>query len=499
MEHFKSNKENIYATLDFTDPDSIVGYARNLVGMTFQEVLDLGIAPEGVDHDYSSNQYKGGVGNLIEERYFGYRANSDERPDFAEVGIELKTTCYDVKRNGELSAGERLVLTMIPFDREVEDDFYSSHLWAKSKDILLVYYERLGRGKTQEYNRYDQTIHYVTLFTPPETDLKIIRDDYDKIIGLIEAGKADELSESLTTYLGACTKGATEATMWVNQFYPPHTKAKKRAFCFKRQYMDYVLHHYVIGQADEAESIVKDADTLKDMTFDDYVVDTVGRYAGRTDREICAMLGLPYTGNKAQWTQISYAMLGIRGKHAEEFEKGNISVRTVRIEENGSIRESISLDTFRFKDLAKEEWEDSELHDYLDETRFLFVAFQKRGDESVLLGCTFWSMPQTDLEGPVRECWERTKKTIEEGVTFKAETDRNGNVSYSNDLPNKSDGLIAHVRPHTAHAAYRFKDGTVIGNPGHDADELPDRQWMTRQSFWLNSDYIYTVIEDSGL
>lgn len=148
--------------------------------------------------------------------------------------------------------------------------------------------------------------------------------------------------------------------------------------------------------------------------------------------------------------------------------------------------------------MVKQDWEDSELHDYLDETRFLFVAFQKQGDVSVLRGCKFWAMPQKDLEGPVRQCWETTKGIAEAGVVFAPSVDKNGHVSYANNLPAKSDNPVAHVRPHSTYAAYRFADGTVIGNPEQYGDELPDGQWMTRQSFWLNNDYVYKVIKDFG-
>ena len=76
---------------DFSDPSSIERYAANLDGMTFRDILELGIAPEGesAPKDFGSKKYKGGMGTLIEERYFGYKANSDDRPDFPEAGVEL--------------------------------------------------------------------------------------------------------------------------------------------------------------------------------------------------------------------------------------------------------------------------------------------------------------------------------------------------------------------------------------------------------------------------
>lgn len=46
------SKSNIaYGKLDLTDPDSIAAYAKYLPGKTFRDILDLGIAPEGVDRE----------------------------------------------------------------------------------------------------------------------------------------------------------------------------------------------------------------------------------------------------------------------------------------------------------------------------------------------------------------------------------------------------------------------------------------------------------------
>lgn len=283
-----------YDNLDYSNPSSIEAYAKQLEGMTFRGVLNLGIAPEGVSREYNNKRYKGGMGTLIEERFFGYKANSDQEADFAEAGVELKASCLDKKKDGDYSAGERLVLTMIPLDKPIEDDFFSSHVWNKSEKILLIYYER-----NRNIDAYDQVIKYVKIITPSREDLKIIREDYNKIVSLVKAGRAQDLSEGMTSYLGACTKGDTAAKSWVDQFYPPHAPAKKRAFCFKRSYMDYILHSQIMDNNARAESIVKDADVLDKMTFDQYVISLIEPHIGKTDAELCEMLGIPYTKVKA--------------------------------------------------------------------------------------------------------------------------------------------------------------------------------------------------------
>ena len=81
-------------TLDLSNPDELLRYAKKLIGHSFREVLMLGISPDDSSmKDYGNVKFKGGMGTLIEERYFGYKANSDEHPDFPDAGVELKATC----------------------------------------------------------------------------------------------------------------------------------------------------------------------------------------------------------------------------------------------------------------------------------------------------------------------------------------------------------------------------------------------------------------------
>ena len=480
-------------SFEYHTPEQVLDRARHLEGMTFQEVLDLGIVADGVVREYNSRRYKGGMGNLLEERFFGYRANSDREPDFAEAGVELKATCIDRRKNGNDAAGERLVLTMIPYDEEAPESLYDSHLWHKCRRMLLVWYRR-----DRSIDPYDQRIEHVLLFTPPAEDLRVMEADYRLITGLVREGRADELSESLTTYLGACTKGATAAkSMRDQRLYAPGRKARSRAFSLKQSYMNYVLHHYAMG-APEAESVVTDPRELERRTLVEYVTDRINAHVGKSDRDLCRTLGLEYTGNKAQWTTIAYRLLGIRGDRAAEFEKAGIRVRTLRPEPNGkSLKESAPILNIDFMALAAErDWEDSELRNLLSDMRYLFVVFQKDGERTVLRGCKVWGMPEADLDGPVRECWQRTRDAVVRGVALTPRVSAKGKLSFSNDLPGMADGPVAHVRPRAARAAYRFFDGTEIGNVERDAEELPDGRWMTRQAFWLNSSYLLRQITD---
>ena len=66
-------------------------------------------------------------------------------------------------------------------------------------------------------------------------------------------------------------------------------------------------------------------------------------HAGKTDKELCELYDRDYNNNKAQWSDLAYKMLGIKGNHAEEFIKANIVVKSIRLEQNGIMKESISL------------------------------------------------------------------------------------------------------------------------------------------------------------
>ncbi len=479
---------------DFSDAASIESYALHLEGMTFRDILDLDIHPDNeVEKDYSDTNCKGGMGSLIEERFFGYHSNSDRHADFPEAGVELKATCYDIrKRDKKPSAGERLVLSMIPYDHDVTLDFDSSHLWEKCRRILLVYYQR-----NREVNKYDQIIRRVTLFTPPEKDLRIIREDYKKIVSYLQAGRADELSEGMTTYLGACTKGATAEKSWVEQHYPyidPETgektwrKAKKRAFSLKRNYMDYVLNTYILGKPSKAKPL--SLDYSSELSFEDAITLKIKPYIGMTDQELALKFDVPYTKNKSQWTTLVYRILGIKSNKAEEFEKANIEVRVSRIMKNGHLKESLSFAPFEFEDLLAETWEESTLREELESTRYLLVFFRETNDGYILDRCMMWNMPLADIEGFVKSCWEKTRAIVRDGVQLTPEVQRGGKTIYRNNLPGIADNPIAHVRNHAHKTAYLLEDGTLIGDIKAHGSKLPDGRYMTRQSFWLNRAYL---------
>jgi DNA mismatch repair endonuclease MutH len=454
---------------DRTDPGSIEAYAQKLIGKSFQELIDEDNVKEGGLRTSENKKNKGNLGQIVEERFFHYACNSDSKPDFEEAGVELKVTPYKVNPNGKKAAKERLILTMIDYCSVVNEDFETSHLWKKSKLILLVYYLYM---KETEYN-VDYRINYARLFTPPEQDLKIIKHDYETIVSKIRAGKAHELSEADTMYLGAATKAATSSDRRKQPF--SDELAKPRAFSFKNSYMTYVLNNYVIPGKSTYEPIVR-GDAIE--SFEDYVRAKIDKFSGYAVQDLCEKYDIEVEKKpKNLEAVLAYRILGIRGNHAEEFEKANIVVKTIRIGKNNKIRESMSFPAFRFTEIIHEKWEESTFGNYLEQTRFLFVVYKyDQNDELVLKGCQFWNIPYKDLQEDVRSVWEKTVEVIENGLQI---VEKNGK-KYNN-FPNASENRVCHVRPHGQNAA--------------DTYPLPDGREYTKQCFWLKNTYIQSQLE----
>ena len=110
-------------------------------------------------------------------------------------------------------------------------------------------------------------------------------------------------------------------------------------------------------------------------------------------------------------------------------------------------------------------------------------------------------MSGKDIYGPLQDCWKRTKDKLIYGVKLIPVEER-GKIIICNDLPKMSDaGSIAHVRPH-ASKSYHVIKGRVYASSGSSrtyAFELPNGDWMTKQSFWLNHDYMLKVVKSLGI
>lgn len=489
---------------DKTNKESIFRYAQKLKGQTFNEVCDrdeVFLQPYRdaliYKEEYKNKKRKGGLGEIIEERYFHYKIDNEARADFPEAEIELKVTPYKTNKNKTLSAKERLSISMINYMRIIDTHFDESNAWEKIKNILLIYYH----SDPEIQDRLDYIINYIYLYTPSKEDLKIIINDYETIQKKVLDGKAHELSEGDTIYLGAATKSSSSRIRTAQPNSP--IPAKPRVFSLKNSYMTYLLRNYIVPQDEQAEKIEQSDKVIKDndvVDFEAYVIGKINEYKGQKSKDLFKhFLRGEYKKSYSDYSRIAYAILGVRTENAEEFEKANIVVKAIRVDNHRGrkkIVESMSFPAFNIKELVEEEWETSQIRQYFEETKFLFVLYEKDGDEYYLSEALFWNMPSPEIDGVLQMEWTKVRDMFRSGVKFKLREQVNG-IVVLNDLPKQSETNILHVRPHTAKSAYLLQELDYSkGDIEKHADQLPNGDFMTIQSFWLNNHYVLKQVEN---
>lgn len=449
--------------------EEISQISKSAIGKSFNEI----VKEEAITID--DNKYnKGGLGQLIEKYLFGIENNNDSEPDFMPAGIELKVTPYKKLKNGNLSAKERLVLNIIDFNTEYKNDFKNSHFWFKNNKIQILWYLWEPQKNKMNYKITHEKLLELSL----SDDIKQIEKDWNDIIKKIKDGKAHEISEADTMYLGACPKGTDSSSVKKQPFN--NTLAMQRAFCFKNSYMTQLVRKY-IGNYTSVEKVLKD----KQYSFEEYVHNVICRYNGKSQKELMKELGIDSKTKNINSLLIN-RMFNVKSNLAEteEFQKAKIIPKTIRIEENGNIKESVSFKAFKYTDIVSQDWETSDLKEELETTKYMFFIFKKIDNEYYFKGIKIWNMPEVDIETYVKKMWESTYNTIKTGNIVKSIS----NGIRKTNFVGLSENKVCHVRPH--------------GQDANDVYPLPVKDKMTgansytKHCFWINNSYLKNVLKE---
>ncbi|GGH45255.1 DNA mismatch repair protein [Mangrovimonas yunxiaonensis] len=453
--------------LDVTSADSIIEFAKKLKGQTLREAC----GEEIEKHNYKG---KGNFGQILEKFYFGYEPNSDAEPDFKEAGIELKSSPLKTLKNGEFRSKERLVLNIINYLEVHKEDFENSSFWKKNAHLLLVFYLH-----DKDLDLLDYLIKLVDGWQYPNEDLKIIKHDWETINQKIKDGKAHELSEGDTFYLGACTKGSTALKSYRDQPFNDE-KAKQRAYSLKQGYVNHIIANIAQEETAVYGKIIEQPEILDVVeSIEDIVISKFQPFYGKSAEQIEQELGLKLNQKaKSYFANLTNAILGLElGQKIEEFEKADIQVKTIRLKENNLPKEDISFPTFEYQELIETDWEDSDFKNIL-ESKFFFVFYQFEGENLILRKVKFWNMSHSDIL-EAKSVWDKMKTTVSKGEIVKEVTDKGVRKTY---FPKKTENRISHVRPHARNADDTY-DLPI-------ADELTGLTEFTKHCFWLNASYV---------
>ena len=435
---------------------SIIAYAQKLLGSTLREHIDITEIPD-------PRKRKGTFGNVLEKNYFKYKLNSDSNPDFAEVGLELKSTPLKRKKNGSYTAKERLVITMINYMSIIRERFETSSLIHKLKDILLVVYLH-----EKEKDFLDYEIKIVDEWSLPEEDIPTIKADWETVVTKICDGRAHEISGGDTLYLEACTKGKNSSVIKKQPY--SEIPAKSRAWALKASYMTAVENKLLKKTKMEP---IKAGTEEQDLDLLDLVRKRFRPYFGLTEEQLGEKFG--YETNKGKKPKaltalVTRQILGIsEDAKIEQFEKAGIKQKTIRLTKTGRPKEAVSFPRFDYYELLQTDFEDSDFYRYLQE-KYLFVIYRETPEEPGiyrLQDVIFWQMPDSDLKF-AKQCYEQMRARTKAGCAE--------NSVKSTENP------CCHVRPHA-----RNKHDTL--------PTPPNGKPVVKKCFWLNQRYLAGEIQ----
>lgn len=452
---------------DLADKQSIINFAKKLISKTLKESCSENI----LKFVHSNNGNKGNFGQILEKFYFLYEPNSDSQPDFPQAKLELKSTPLKQLKNKKYCSKERLVLNIINYLEVADQDFNTSSFWKKNSQLLIVFYLHNTNS-----NILDYMIKLVDEWTFSDIDLEIIKRDWEFIKQKIKDGKAHELSEGDTFYLGACTKGANASSKRQQPF--SNILAKQRAYSLKQGYVNHIIASIANDKTAIYGKLIPPNSILKEPNIEQIVMERFKPYYNQTIEQILTNLNIELNQkSKNFYANLTKAILKINLKQKiEEFEKADIIVKTIRLKKNNLPKEDVSFPAFQYTEIIKENWEESDFKNIL-EHKFLFVFFQFENKQLILRKIKFWNMPYSDIEES-KKVWTETQRVIKEGYIVK-QIVNDRNQTY---FPHKDFNLISHVRPH----ANNKKDTYPLPK----ADKLTGKQEYMKHSFWLNNRYV---------
>ncbi len=213
-------------------------------------------------------------------------------------------------------------------------------------------------------------------------------------------------------------------------------------------------------------------------------VSFINSFKGETFDELAISFNFHTKSKSKNALLIKRIAEGYKGKEFFKtlIETNNLSTKTIQLLKNNKVKEAMSFPKFCYESIIDESWKTSAAKQIFSKT-FIFCVFKFSDDKNIFMGAFLWKMPKEDLNGEVRDMWEKTKNIIISGNIVK-----NAGNKIRLNFPKENETNICHVRPH--------------GRNSLDLARLPERDTLTgffglpKHSFWLNHNYLNKVIQE---
>lgn len=453
----------------------ILAHARTIEGLTFSQIEKLG------NSKYQLNKINKGIqGNFIEKFAFGIDNNNKSDPDFISAKIELKVCPLKLSKK-QLVVKERTKICSINYKKLIKENWIDSSARKKLKKILFVFYH------WNDDSWGTQKVEKVVLWQL-KPDEVLIRQEWHFTKEVVKQGRAHLLTESWYKALSPNTSGSGGEADNVEQPIQTISKlAKKRAFSLKRPFVNQFWES--INNPDSFESIQETLKPSVEDSIEKKLLKLFQPLVGLTIGKISKKIGIEAKSAKNASNYMIKRILGFKSfsSKIKEFEQSGITIKTVPVNKDNKFKpyEATSFPVVKFQDLIQEDdYFNSSLSEQLN--RILFIPIHRETRNTLLENATllqpfFWS-PDEKEEAIIFNEWKMTINIIKKGIKVK-KVPWGDSFREINNLPKASQTQILHMRPHAQNSNDRDTDG--YGNS------------ITKQSFWLNQDFVQKIISNS--
>lgn len=211
-------------TTEPADLEELRGRAWAMAGRTLGELA----AAQGVALPADLRRQKGLVGRVLEVA-LGAPGGSAAGPDFAELGVELKT--LPIERG---KPSESTYVCRVQLARLAEEDWEQSPAWRKLRHVLFVPVEATGPLS-------DRRIGTALEWRPSPAEDAQMAQDYEAVAELVERGELDRLTAHLGEILQVRPKAASGREVTLGPGGDAHQWTRPRGFYLRARFTASLL------------------------------------------------------------------------------------------------------------------------------------------------------------------------------------------------------------------------------------------------------------------
>jgi len=220
--------------MQYENESKLLAFAKKLEGRRFSEIS----ASIGMLDESHRKHTKGVAAKVIETEYFGIPVNSSEKPDFEELGIELKVSPLRYLDRVDLyTTKERNVIKMVDYNEISENQHWKQNKISSKLDrVLYILYLH-----DNTVNAWDWKVVKTFLWSPSSEQQEKIQNDYTIMRTKVLAG--ENLREGDHSFFATCPKhgggylknSPLDSPRLSLAVHPVMGFAEKRGYCIKRE------------------------------------------------------------------------------------------------------------------------------------------------------------------------------------------------------------------------------------------------------------------------